>query len=1323
MRKYQLYTSNVLHSFFISFLLLGILVSPFSTILGQEIEGQNPRNIDHPERTVRSISRSRQTLSFQEFSSGLPTSGSYNCVVIEDFNNDSSYDLIFGAEDADGLPGPTVTGLYAYTGNGGINWTNTSAGLWRGNDWAGIDLVDADEDGYMEYYATDENHGQSNSSGVKVWEFRNNIWTDSTTHVSSPLTSARPFGVQLENVSGDSRLDIVIANGTGMKYFENLGGNPVTWGDKSTGLPTSGMFTAVDIADMNKDGLADLVFCDYSSNEYLYIQNTSGGFHWSSYSAGFDGTGTCLGVELEDVNNDTHMDIVFGCRGSGIYCVLGNSGNVSGTSFSWVTANSGLPSGQHYYDIKVVDIDLDGDMDIIAPSYSNIGIRIYLGNGNTNPGTSLTWSLASNTNLTQTGRYISVDCEDINKDGSLDIAATSWGSGVHVWLNNLTADIKPPGAIIDLTVKGITTNSILVNWTAPADNATNVSSGPVNSYDIRYSTSMITSANWVDAFECVDEPTPALPGTVQEYNITGLQPGTLYYIVMRSVDERPNYSPLSNVVSATTIGIPDLTPPSQIRNLQAINPTNNSINLTWSAPADNGSNVSSGAAIGYEIRVYSALISNLTWDSSTVLPNSITPAPPGTTETFMVTNLQANTTYYFAIKAFDEVPNIGWISNSAFNTTLPNPDITPPNAVLDLSAIDPTETTINLTWNAPGDDGDTGTASEYDIRYSLSTITELTWSSSVRCLNEPVPQAADSTEHFQVAGLTSNTTYYFALKVADDVPSWSGLSNVAFNTTMGLPIQDTTAPGRITDLAASQPTYDSITLTWTAPGDDGLIGTATSYDLRYEKSSITEATWDFATKVQNLSAPKPAGENESFTVTGLESNTTYYFAIKASDDVPHWSPLSNVASETTLDESLAMMNATMVAGKSILDSGETTNLVITVYLESPSEPVQEASVVLSSNNPSVTITPTSSLTGPDGKLTVVITASEVTSDTEVTIYADITKLGFASLRREVTITIKQVVVTEPDFNLRITQERIKFSKAILIDGDKITISANITNIGITGANEFTVRFFLDSQQLGVDHQFLNLQVNDFIIVETPWTAVVGEHTIKVEIIPLNPNYESDESDNTAEVSFEVKAKGTDGDGKEKTSSNQFLLWLLLLIIIVIIILILVFVLVRKKRTQELMTTGAPMVDEPVTPSEMTGTIDGEIPEATEDFQEPMAEEFETPATVIDAPQDGVIAEVPGEPPTEEPAVPMEEMVISDELEAAPEPELPPQEPGETPMEGALAPAPDVSESTEEQPIENELEQAPQQMMCPLCQNLIPPNTTPCPGCGAELDWS
>jgi len=40
---------------------------------------------------------------------------------------------------------------------------------------------------------------------------------------------------------------------------------------------------------------------------------------------------------------------------------------------------------------------------------------------------------------------------------------------------------------------------------------------------------------------------------------------------------------------------------------------------------------------------------------------------------------------------------------------------------------------------------------------------------------------------------------------------------------------DTTAPSAIANLAGSAATQNSITLTWTAPGDDSAVGTSTSY--------------------------------------------------------------------------------------------------------------------------------------------------------------------------------------------------------------------------------------------------------------------------------------------------------------------------------------------------------------------------------------------------------------------------------------------------------------------------------------------------------------
>jgi PKD repeat protein len=109
----------------------------------------------------------------------------------------------------------------------------------------------------------------------------------------------------------------------------------------------------------------------------------------------------------------------------------------------------------------------------------------------------------------------------------------------------------------------------------------------------------------------------------------------------------------------------------------------------------------------------------------------------------------------------------------------PAPDTTAPAAVTDLSASDPSSHSITLTWPAPGDDVDTGTASLYDIRYSTTEISEANWNAATQCTGEPTPQVAGSTETFTVTGLAPNTTYYFDLKTADEVPNWASISNVA----------------------------------------------------------------------------------------------------------------------------------------------------------------------------------------------------------------------------------------------------------------------------------------------------------------------------------------------------------------------------------------------------------------------------------------------------------------------------------------------------------------------------------------------------------------
>ena len=97
----------------------------------------------------------------------------------------------------------------------------------------------------------------------------------------------------------------------------------------------------------------------------------------------------------------------------------------------------------------------------------------------------------------------------------------------------------------------------------------------------------------------------------------------------------------------------------------------------------------------------------------------------------------------------------------------------------------------------------------------------------------------------------------------------------------------------------------SITVRWTAPGDDGYIGTAASYDIRWanappDTSNATAfATWfTSATPVPNPPAPLLAGTVQAVVVSpvgGFPLGRTYYFVIRTRDDAGNLSPLSNVA--------------------------------------------------------------------------------------------------------------------------------------------------------------------------------------------------------------------------------------------------------------------------------------------------------------------------------------------------------------------------------------------------------------------------------------------
>jgi Leucine-rich repeat (LRR) protein len=96
--------------------------------------------------------------------------------------------------------------------------------------------------------------------------------------------------------------------------------------------------------------------------------------------------------------------------------------------------------------------------------------------------------------------------------------------------------------------------------------------------------------------------------------------------------------------------------------------------------------------------------------------------------------------------------------------------------------------------------------------------------------------------------------------------------------------EDGNEPYFIMDFRISTVSDSSVILAWTATGDDADQGTATTYDIRYAKSAITDDNWGSATQVTGEPSPKAAGSAETFEVRGLEEDSTYYFALETRDE-------------------------------------------------------------------------------------------------------------------------------------------------------------------------------------------------------------------------------------------------------------------------------------------------------------------------------------------------------------------------------------------------------------------------------------------------------